>query len=511
MNRRALLGIAGVLSITSCTSLYTERAVQYHMINVDKDGKYTPSPPGVRFHPNAGQDDPKVYEEFLDRLFQEVQDSRVYQTGARKHIVIYVHGGLNMYHNSIKNVEALYGTIGADGVYPIFINWRSFFFTTYGEYLTSVRQGKPSRLAPVTAPLYFVTDLASAVVRGPKALVIQGAHVLNTWRERGFRPVERIGAGERTTDDADPKRPYIHYVPLMAQPRHTKLHNQVWYWVTMPGTWLLNPFVSEIGRPAWDIMQRRNQTLFRMPSEFEQGVCADRGGRVLTPEERERCYRGTGALAVFLQRLDAFLKDKAQGGTEQDNGHYTVTLIGHSMGTIVVNQILSECPQMHFDNVVFMGAAVSTHEVLDHTIPYLAAHPTTQLYNLSLAPDAENSETSLIGVEPSGSLLVWIDSYYTSPLTQLDRTFGRWENVRSALHVFPPEILTRQMHFKIFGFDATNSPQEHGEFGRYPFWRPSFWWTGSWKYGPYSYDAPKEEPDTPYLKSQGGNEEFQGH
>jgi pimeloyl-ACP methyl ester carboxylesterase len=271
----------------------------------------------------------------------------------------------------------------------------------------------------------------------------------------------------------------------MAQPRHKKLHNQIWYWVTMPGTWILNPFVSEIGRPSWDIMQRRNKTLFRMPSEFEKEECADRS---------ERCQRGTGALAVFLQHLETFIKQ--HHGHAQDNGDYTVTLIGHSMGTIVVNQILSERPQMHFDNVVFMAAAVSTHEVLDHTIPYLANHQATQFYSLSLRPNAENTETSLIGVEPSGSLLVWIDSYYTSPLTQLDRTFGRWENVRSALHVFPPEILQRQMHFKIFGYDERNSPQEHGEFGRYPFWRPNFWWKGSWKHGTYFYDAPSGEPDT---------------
>ena len=498
MNGRCAIVLAGALLATSCASVYTNPAVQYHMINVDQDGKYTPSPPNVRFDPNAGQDDPKVYEAFLADLFREVQDSRVYQTPGRKHLLIYVHGGLNLSRDSIKNVERLRGDISEDHIYPLFINWRSFFFTTYGEHLTSIRQGKPSRLASVTAPLYLLTDLAGAVARGPKALVIQGAHVLNTWRERGGRLVERLGGGERTTEDTNPKEcAFIHYVPRMVPPRHTKLRNQIWYWVTMPGTWLLNPFVSEIGRPSWDIMQRRNQTLFRMPSEFEQGECADRSGRSLTPKERERCDRGTGALAVFLQHLDLFLKE--HGGSEQDNHDYTVTLVGHSMGAIVINEILGAYPHMHFDNVVFMGAAVSIREVLDHTIPYLARHPATQFYSLSLDPDAENSETSLIGVEPSGSLLVWIDSYYTTPLTQLDRTFGRWENVRSVLHVFPPEVLERRMHFKMFGFDSTNSPQEHGEFGRYPFWRPNFWWTGSWKYGDYFYDAPGE-PDTPYLK-----------
>ena len=488
MNRRYLLAMAGALSVASCSYVYQNPLLEYHMINVEKDGTYTPSRAGVRFDPNASEDKREVYEAFLAQLFQEVKKS------GRKHLVIYVHGGLNMYHNSIKNVDRLYDTIDADGVYPIFINWRSFFFTTYADHLGRIRQGKPSRLAWVTVPLYLATDLASAVARGPKALSIQAAHVLNTWREEGSQLVERLGVGERGDEDKNlQERTYVHVIPKMARPRYKKLHNRLWYWVTMPVTWILNPFVSEIGRPSWDIMQRRDQTLFRMPSEFEKNECADLS---------ERCERGTGALAVFLQHLEAFIKDQENGGTEQRNGNYTVTLIGHSMGAIVVNRILGEYPQMHFDNVVFMGAAVSTHEVLDHTIPYLAKHPATQFYSLSLRPNAENNETSLIGVEPSGSLLVWIDNYYTSPLTQLDRTFGRWENVYPALHVFPPKILARQMHLKIFGYDEHNSPQEHGEFGRYPFWRPNFWWKGVWTYGKYFYNPPKPEPDTLYLTPQ---------
>jgi len=169
------------------------------------------------------------------------------------------------------------------------------------------------------------------------------------------------------------------------------------------------------------------------------------------------------------------------------------------MGAIVVDQILSAYPDMYFDNVVFMAAAVSTREVLDHTVPYLKLHPKTRFFSLSLHPDSENSETSLIGVEPSGSLLVWVDSYYTTPLTHLDRTFGRWENVRSVLHIFPQDVLQRQMHFKVFGSDTRNSPQEHGEFNNYPFWRANFWWTGPWDYGKYRYET-SAESETLYFQ-----------
>ena len=94
MTRRYAVVLASALSITSCTSVYTNRAAEYHMINVDKDGKYTPSPPNVRFNPNAGQDDPGIYEEFLHRLFQEVETKApVDEATGRKHVLIYVHGG----------------------------------------------------------------------------------------------------------------------------------------------------------------------------------------------------------------------------------------------------------------------------------------------------------------------------------------------------------------------------------------------------------------------------------
>ena len=504
-----MLVMASAVFVTSCATVYKNPDVEYHMINIDKDGKYTPAPHDVPFDPNAGKDDPTFYTQFLDQLFLKINDTS--QSGDRatepKRILIYVHGGLNMYHDSIKKVVELQDDITRDGFYPIFINWRSFFFTTYGEYLGRIRQGQPSHSAPLTAPLYLVTDLLSAVVRGPRALTVQSAHVLNTVREQTgklpqtLRSVIRIiqhpiqSLFQRPIQDLTPKDPppYIYYIKRNTRPRYAKLKNQLWYVVTMPARVVLHPFVSEIGRSSWDMMHRRNSVLFRTPAEYEQDECTPGKGRTTTPEGAKQCYRGTGALAGFLQRLDREMQAARQDGRTPDHPKYAVTLVGHSMGTIVVNQILGDFPHIHFDNVVFMAAAVSTREVLDRAIPYLKQHPTTQFYSLSLAPDNDNSETSLIGVEPSGSLLTWIDNYYTTPLTQLDRTFGRWENVRSALHVFPPEILEKQMHFKVFGFDDRNSPQEHGDFSRYPFWLPNFWWKGSWEYNDYFYEAPKEE------------------
>jgi len=505
------------LCATSCSTVYHERIVEYHMINIDEKGQYTPAPPDRPFNQHGGTDIAKSYEVFLDNLFLEINKERDSedQATAPKRILIYVHGGLTLHHNSIKQVVQLHDDIVEDGFYPIFINWRSFFFTTYGEHLGRIRQGQRTRWALLTAPLYLVTDLVSAVIRGPRALALQGAHVLNTFRERTVKfpqrtlrtvqgtikilqhpvqtlikhpvqtlirnPIHSLVRQPISDPILEEKHPYLHQVESETSPRRTKLRNLVWYWVTIPAKVVLHPFISEIGRPSWEMMRRRNSVMFRKPKEFEQKDTTSEDDRTTVP------HLGTGALAEFLQRLDQEMQGERDTGGMSDKPKYSVTLMGYSMGAIVVNQILGDFPHIQFDHVVFLAAAVSTREVLDRTIPYLREHPTTQFYNLSLDPDNDNSETSLIGVEPSGSLLTWVDNYYTTPLTQLDRTFGRWENVRSVLHVFPPKILKQQMHFKIFGFDSVNSPQEHGEFGNYPFWRPNFWWKGKWKYNDYSY------------------------
>jgi len=291
------------LSVTACSYVYKDAHIRYHMINVDPDGKYTPSHPNIPFDPDDSIDDLGIYGKFLATLFEKVEAEDLGALIGPRHIVIYVHGGLNMSHNSIKRVDELHETLRKDGVYPIFINWRSFFFTTYGAHLGGIRQGKVSRLAPVTAPLYFITDIASALVRAPRAWVIQGSHVLNTLSERGVGFARRLLFGRKPTKDPNPvESAYVHYVPSDTPQRHTKLKNQIWWWVSTPGTLLLNPFVSEIGRPSWNMMLRRDKTLFRKPSEFRNDECLDKKNGRLTPEKRAECFQRTGGVAIFSRK-----------------------------------------------------------------------------------------------------------------------------------------------------------------------------------------------------------------
>ena len=100
------------------------------------------------------------------------------------------------------------------------------------------------------------------------------------------------------------------------------------------------------------------------------------------------------------------------------------------------------------------------------------------LYSLHLHPENEDRETRLFGVAPSGSLLVWIDNAFGDPDYTLQRTAGRWSNMRQALPLVK-DATAGKIRFTVFGRskDKRAQPQNHGDFDEYGFrfWDESFW------------------------------------
>jgi pimeloyl-ACP methyl ester carboxylesterase len=170
-----------------------------------------------------------------------------------------------------------------------------------------------------------------------------------------------------------------------------------------------------------------------------------------------------------------------------------ITVIAHSMGAIVIDQILSQFMDFKIDNIVYMGSATTTRSFLTRAGPYLRKYPSTRFYNLMLHPLAEVRETTFGGLLPSGSLLEWIDDMFENPKTLADRTFGKWRNVALTKDIFPKDIQD-QMLFKIFGFQEGHNrvcenghvwpdPITHGAFNdtRMFYWHPRFWARNSGK------------------------------
>lgn len=406
-----------------------------------------------------------------------------------------MHGGLNGLKGSAENIIDEITKKEKDyppDVYPIFINWDSAFMSTYLEQRFFVRQGKIKDRHVLTSPIYFGTDLLQSVVNTPKAWVVEGEHHFDSV----FNRISREDVKKHVMSKFD------HNVFFSEEDGETGLDQAarfIRFYATSPVKLLTTPLVSTVGAPGWDNMLRRTKVAFRKPGEYwtkkkDDEKANETNGKyrfgdpsglgdnqVLTSCDQHYKVngQGSGALAVFLEEMLTFLN-----GDNFNEVKYDVTLIGHSMGAIVLNEVIRKFPGLPIKNIVYMGAAASSRRVLENIIPFLQEHPQSRFFNLSLDPKAEDREASVYGLAPSGSLLVWIDEMYTTPETYLERTFGRWANVQKILHVIPSDVKER-MFFKVFNYGPCE-PKSHGEFddhGRY--WEPKYWFkketTWDWK------------------------------
>ena len=188
--------------------------------------------------------------------------------------------------------------------------------------------------------------------------------------------------------------------------------------------------------------------------------------------------------------MEQFLTELENGLGPHPEQRYSITLVGHSMGTIVSNRILINHPKLPIDRIVYMAAACSIKDCSAAVGPYLRENPRANFYNLSLHPYAEvaeanpSLESASPGVAdyalasagyliPRGSLLVWLDSFFTKPVTLEDRRLGKWDAAIMNAGIFPGEVRNR-VHFKMFAIGDRDQPSKHGAFASENFSR-RFW------------------------------------
>ena len=247
-------------------------------------------------------------------------------------------------------------------------------------------------------------------------------------------------------------------------------------------------FVHGTGHRAWEGMLRQVRMLFR----------PDRNRHLGAPETP------MAQLLTLLAKL-------------QDELHLTFTVVGHSMGTMVINEMLRRQDSVSadvglkiagkdlpargaesfptFDHIVYMAAACTVRDYESSVFPYLRENPGTNMHHLTLHPKAENEEIEAYDFGPRGSLLKWIDEYYTNPATIQDRTAGSFVNLMLSIDGTPPD-LDEQVFVRMFpagraaieaaradlppvtydGHDYVDFPQSHADFTHAAFWRKSFWW-----------------------------------
>ncbi len=448
-------------------------------------------------------------------------------------MLMFFHGGLNTNKAAVQRAVDLSEKIETSHYYPLFVNWRSSLLSTWWGHLAHVHKGIYFRYEMLPfVPYVVVVDEVKSIIRAPEAWVAEARHAIAPQEAAGF------GALAGYQDLVHNKA--IDVNDLLNKPQSSEKiliddRSPADRW--LPRTSLVLTLVPKIltppllvqsaGTGAWDVLERRTTLLFRTEAEFrgvqaktvkkerqekEEGNSSEIGNGDQLPnknasngtktvEEKAtqtaQIYDTGAALAHFLKRYqDKFLPQFCEKGdydpalNRPDNDPVSVppppepckypidiTLVGHSMGAIVIDQLLRYEPDLKVKNIVFMAAATTVEDYRDTVNPYLANHPETQMYHLILHPLAEVSERNFLDLTPRGSLLVWIDNYFTDPPTPLGRRVGRFANLIPEL-TFADSKIKRQLHLKVFrvgGDLRCTSPQKHGDFGSFPFWDEKFW------------------------------------
>jgi len=489
------IGLIAACLLMGCSGLHGpvegQSQTRNNVVSVDWDGNYYPLPSNddVKVDSDASFDALKpCYRDnssdacqdelqrhldattaHFDAIFEQILIFNQTE-GGEKRIVLYIHGGLNSRNGALKRAVKAAGQMKDQGIYPIFINWRSGLMSSLGDHYFRIRDGQLSRTAPLSSPVYILGDALGTVAGAPVAWWKEAQHAF-------FSSVNREKKDARLLTVSEDG---IQYLNPDNEKNTSERLRTTWWWVTSPVKIVTTPAVHTIGKPAWNSMLRRVDVQFVRPLDFpngawETGVKKRSALRMsASPPPENEPMPGTGATLLFAQRLQAF---------QEQHPDYRVTLIGHSMGGIAVNRVLQNVPDLRVDDVVFMASADTLDNFLHTSLPYverqLRKGRDVRLYNLFLHPENEDREVSAWGFSPSGSLLVWIDYAFGDPDYILQRTAGRWSNMKEALPLIKVDVRDH-VYFKVFGKtkDKCGQPQKHGAFDDcdFPFWDRAYWW-----------------------------------
>lgn len=522
--------------------------LKQHVIMIDQEGRGLEPKPSYSFGliPQFKTYTKESFKNYIGELLEAADRSH------SKRILVFVHGGLTDYQKALLLSEARRAAMKEEGIYPIFILWRSGLIPCYTSHLTKFRQGRMplkkwySRLALTLTNI--CADIGRGISRFPKTAYYQALNdlsALNPSLEHDALNAPKMYTYLRTrfAADGDPPPLRLRKKPDEQETSEGKKRD-VWLsddWrlrleilnpVKLAIRYTVWPIIDALGTSAWDIMLQRTHTLFRSPYEFDVyagEVIKDNSHSAPTtlpyapeladPSDRTRYTQmfdtqPSGGLSLFIE---AFMSRNLTA---------EVTLVGHSMGAIVVSRWLNLFPNFKAKDVVLMGAACTIQEGFSSLNSYLKHHRKTTCHILTLHAKAERTEQHLFGLSPLGSLLEWIDNFFSKPLTFDQRMLGKWDNLIQSTHLIDKEVRGR-VHLKSFSIrsdafclssdeaeackriapqqrsaiegkplldrkhsfeaGAVRPPAAHGDFSFCKFWCPAF----------YTVMEVKQEPECP--------------
>jgi hypothetical protein len=470
------LWILLIVSISGCGAVpqsprNTNIKLEHHGIYVDQFGNIEKPPTSVA-ETDAAQKDLQgqagVDALYVNKIIKDFLEKRKQQRGLK--FTLFVHGGLNSSKDFWDRTNQFAETMIKEDQYPVFVGWNSAALTNYFDHLFLIRRGERRPvLGVISAPFILLEDITRSI-----------AHLPNAWYMSVMDPISAL-KDVRISQEKD----YDERMVELEKKTAFRVHSEGptdgtgiggSYWTIInPLKLVTAPFVNGLGTGSWESMLRRTDLVLSKPLAFE-GELKKRDDQA-TPVTSEldanqiRTTDADTAVTRLLLEIDNLSKYPPTG---QDP--VRINLIGHSMGAIVVNNILAKHPRLNVDNVVFMGAAARIKDLETGVVPWMRRDGNdARFYNLSLDPYLEMAEHTARDVLPRGSLLHWIDNIFGEVNSFKDRTAGGWWNIiRTAQDVFP-EDLRPCVHLTRFPIGKEFGPQTHTEFDEYYFWRKSFW------------------------------------
>ncbi len=469
MKKYTLLSCALSVLLSGCGALPKNdpprsfAGIAKHVISVDRDGRLkiiendeVKDTVACNSNSKGKTEENRRCDGYLDGVIKGIEEFKSGKQNAE--VLFFIHGGLNKPEEYLERAKKQLALIHDDGkynnIYPIFVIWDSRGPSSYTEHLWSIRQGEESKTAPFSSPFYLMTDIGNSIINAPKSWLVNGKHM---WLSvtKNIQEKETELRSDITKSGVGPMMSYSE-----KNYNSKNLFRRMRWILGSPSKAVVTPFAYTMGRPAWDIMLRRTNTLFYTPEDLK---LQDEDVKKSALPVRQP---GSGALYSLLEKL----KDEKED--------IKITLVGHSMGAIVVNKMLILEPELPYKNIVHMASADSINNLFNTVVPYVTKS-NVKFYSLMLHPDNEDREEAWGGLVPSGSLLTWIDNMYTSPETVLDKRSGRWDNIKSSIKFLPNEA-ANNMRFKIFGLSIDKDPakivpQKHGDFDEMRFWDKTTW------------------------------------
>lgn len=356
-------------------------------------------------------------------------------------MTIFIHGGLNSFENATERLKQVKDSMLMDNKYPVFVSWRSGGFSNYSDHLFSIRRGEKRNwfVGVITSPFVLTEDVLRSVARIP-------ASTYNVLFGQNSIRIGKYSKEEQYSDKALAELSKLGFI-IYNSPNDTG-HGASDFWsVWNPVKLVTAPLVDGLGTGAWNSMLRRTDLVLRRNDGFN-GISEEKSDTAVTK---------------FFKKVSSDLNQEE------------LTLIGHSMGTIIANNIIARFQQIKFKEIVYMAAACSIKDIELVIPPYMQKNVDTKFYSLSLNPYRDIAENSLLDFVPRGSLLMWIDDTLGANNSFQDKTAGFWFNmVRGASEAFKEPSIRNRVHLTQFGI-KDGTPQKHGAFGDYKFWNERFW------------------------------------